>query len=315
MTDATKQDPLPKPSRNLTAYAQQVRKWGGERPYDDADGQRRKIKHQVKVAPDAIAIDSAGNILVQPLLEGVPCFGRVERYCRSILEGRDEDRWPEGCAVCANEPACGQVVLKRLEAAPTIAGALEEWQQQTAPASGRAQFRGRNRLAWHKFLAAIEAHGGWTSSNDAAVQASAIARAEQRQQRRRALAAAARRAKRKSATAAPTTLTGAQVAALDTAYQHLHTGLVALAATGHAPPWIGRLTPEGCQLTAAVWRAKTWLQLLQRRPTGQAISELLITHGQAPAIRLESLRTKVYVVLKRLEKIERFAPTLLLAVP
>ncbi|RVQ68744.1 hypothetical protein EKN06_00475 [Croceicoccus ponticola] len=301
-------------------YVAEVRRFGSSQPFRDAEGTRRNLSHITNLGRGAVKTDGNGNVTEMPLLEGKPCFGRPERFVRGIFDGKpwvDEGgTYRAGgtpCHSCETKTlgtflACSDLSIERMESSAAIEPAFVEWIEATGDDHGPRCFVGANGKRWDGFLAAIEAHGGWTNINDDQTKVAAIANAEREKNRRRESENVRRKRTRDLRASHGQTITPEYLHALDLERGRRARHLKSLKNVQGAKPqdtlWLRNLPDATCERIADVWRAKELLQRERGISTGKAIAEQLVANGRAHGMALPTLQARVSEDLKRVAKLE-----------
>lgn len=297
-------------------YISEVFRFGGAQPYVDVDGKKRNLSHDWENAfsPEEVTTDGGANVIDQPLLRRKWCYGRPEAYLRQgIYDIRyNVDRLGVNhqcytpCNECPVREACQDLVIKRLDSSPAVLAAFVRV-DVGVPAGMQSPFLNSAFVRlWIQFLHAIKAHGGWTNVNDARVRADNLVKGHHRVIKRRA-SAQATRAKMKHirrGTVSPTTISPAFISQVDAERGRRLATLLDLRTQREVPPWIAKLSPDGCVRTADVWRARAILTKRGQKATGKAIAEMLLQQGSVRGAKLGSLTTRVCSDMKRVEKLE-----------
>lgn len=299
----------------IRSYVADVTRFGGDKPYKNDEGRRFNLKHHTAFEVLAVRTDGVGNIVEMPLLLDKPCFARPERYIRGSHDeaiapftGRNNtDGWRlTRCQRCPVEEACSEVVRERIESCPTVSAAFEAWDDGTVGLSGDKPFEGRTGRLWNAFLRAIVKHGGWKSTNDAAVTDAKFAAAlklkakksADRKQRR-----AEASAKRKGISRSATPEFMAEVEAERIRRLGILLDLRGKPFAKAHLPIVSRLSPEGCRRTTDVWVVRAILSRYGRPLTGKIVAQYLKDH-LGYTVDLTSLTTWTYKDVERIAKLE-----------
>ena len=273
--------------------------------YDDniynTERLRRKRNRQVAHFPSQVQTDGKGNIRHRPLVHGVQlaCFAKPIEYYRGEFDrpsryydsnGKLHEE-PHGCGGCRMHPACGTVVLERVESSPELIEAHADWETATQPLTGQARY---THPSWAAFVEAIERHT-WTDSHDADLathKAKGKAKAKKKKKK-------AAKAKKRRRPVSPEVRDKISIATDERAAL-----LLAASTAPGAPRYVSKLTPDYCQRRAAVWGARELLKAAGVKVTGKAIAEQLATDSRFSATPIKSLTSRAYEALRRCDMLE-----------
>lgn len=326
---------LIKVNQVMTPYAKEVERFASENPFDkqyskNGKGINLNQSHNA-FSIDDIVTDGVGNIVDMPLLDGKPCFGRLERLARVLddeidthIAGLANDRLREKvarannvaiaksrkvtaprCIRCPVADACADVCSERLASAPAIAESYNSWVVVSAGAPIKRRFSQFTTAGkrWCDFLRAIERHGGWTNANDDRLRLTEIEKRKADNRKRAERRKAARGGFRLAPNQQSETYQLFLKAAIVERNRRLEK-LVALRTWRDAPRGIKKLTPDGCERIADVWLAKAALEYVGEKATGKSVAGWLHLECRAHGIAAASLETFIYKDFKRISSLE-----------
>jgi hypothetical protein len=300
-------------------YVGEVRLFGGPAPFIK-DGQRYNLKHEDDIDPSKVRTDGMGNVQDMPLLRGKPCFGRPERWARTLAGPKPYFRDGEleqgdtTCDTCRDRSpntfaACGQIVDERLRSNPSVQQALDVWIRGAEHLYGEQAFQGLAGRLWESFMLAISDHGGWTNKNNELVKLHAIREAEVNKQRENELRKQRRAEQRAAHRGPPAGITGDFIQQLEAeAIGRANKLKAVVRAAGGTnrqvlPAW-AQLKPHVCERIAEVWKSQLILERAGKRTSGQNIATLVSKRPPYDQVPFTTLRARVYDDLKRIAKLE-----------
>jgi len=146
-----------------------IRHWAGRRPWTGI-----RLNQKTPIGINDVLMDGQWNIVRMPLLVGKPCFGQPTAFARhGGIQPLRNPRFgvvPSKCMRCPASDACANVAKRRLRAAPEIARAYVEYERAGSSYGLNHPKDCPNAQArFDSLVDLLVQHGGFTSSNDAAV--------------------------------------------------------------------------------------------------------------------------------------------------
>ena len=295
-------------------YAEQLRHWGGMRPwhFDGHDVQLPPANRLV--TPGRTGTDGVGAIKVMPDLIGRPCFGQVTAYLMhgrqdEVFSRRHERSFKTRCSRCEVRMACRKVNEERKHATPEIIQAIKEWEVAGGPYAMKNPARYRTAVhRWHDLIRALERHGPFFSCNDQVVADHIARRREERKvaerDRKRDF-----RARKQAQLLASRQLSPDLRQLLAEEYQR-RIKLLEDVRIDPACPSTFRQPGTDVGFTAKVWAVKTGLEWIGVTPNASRIARNIL-RGQSGATSTHNrLRSTIARALVRIERLERQQPRL-----
>jgi hypothetical protein len=302
-----------------TCYISEVPKFGGRERLTNSQGRTFNISNADDFPSSEVVTDVFGNITKMPLLWRKPCFARPERYIRGNLPNTfkasdGEQRWSKtSCNGCYKNTlgvfeACGMIVSQRVSAVASISTAFDEWIEACEGFFGRDCYRLSVGRLWQSFLQAIIDSGGWTSVNDDQVTIESLRIHDQKKKDRARQTKVHRVRLRAARKGVPFHMSSEWLAQLQTARDARAVRLKDLRClsgrTTRDMLWLKNLPDDTCDRIADVWQHREYLLRCGAAASPLQIVERLTGDPKYTAMKLSSLRTRVYEDIRRLKKLE-----------
>lgn len=280
---------------------QQLRHWASQDPW-----QGIRLDNSVEISVNAAVRDADCNITRMPLLMK-PCFGQPLAYVRH--GGTQPIYHPSfgtvksRCMRCLAKEACEHTAKARLAATSDIKNAYVRFGQ----AGG--SFGLKNPLdcptAEREFdglVAAMTAHGGFTSTNDAL----ALAELDRREEERKRAAAEKKRVSRRKANKRGD-FTPEFLDLLERERDQREVQLVLATSWDGLPPNLNRMPAHSARITADVWFVRECKRIRGEKINPSSIAKALIERWPQtyPKARYNSLRQRTGADLDRVATLER----------
>lgn len=280
---------------------QQIRHWSGPDPWGGL-----RLDNGVTISVNAVLFDADVNIIRMPLLMK-PCFGQPLAYVRH--GGHQPISHPRfgtvksRCMRCNAKEACERVAKARLRVTPDIKNAYVRFNQ----AGGGFGLKNPSlcptaQREFDSLIAAMSAHGGFTSVNDAA----ALDELDRRERVRKRRDAERRRLARRKAIQRGE-FTPEFLELLEREREWREHQLVLATSWDGLPSSVNRMPVQSAQITADVWFVRERKRICGEKINPSSIARALIEQwpDNYPKERFNSLRQRTGADLDRVATLER----------
>ncbi|KRA81222.1 hypothetical protein [Altererythrobacter sp. Root672] len=277
-----------------------IRHWAQGDPW-----QGMRLSHTTDLGRNAVLMDTDWNIIRMPLLIGKPCFGQPTAFARhGGHQPLSHPRFgvvPSKCMRCPVNDACENVAKKRLRATRDIQEAFIAFER----AGGGYGLRHptdcpRADREFQRLCLALVQHGGFTSTNDAAVL---NYYKDERTQLRERDADRKRKSRRKAVGQGDLDDAFLEVLQLHRVWRVAQLRL--LKRSGGLPKRIAGMPLSSAAITADAWHARVLLQLRKAKVNPSAIAHEMMVQSPKVYTNHNALRQRVPRDLLRVDLLER----------